>query len=128
MSFKLGLRSRLNLRGVHPDLVRVVERAIQITAVDFTVIEGVRTPIRQSKLYASGASKTLNSRHITGHAVDVVPYINGRISWRWPDFHPVVAAMKAAAAELDIEITCGADWESFPDGPHHQLSWGKYPA
>ena len=64
--FALGPRSKMRLNGVHPDLVKVVERAIQITTIDFTVLEGVRSPERQRVLYDAGASQTLNSRHIPG--------------------------------------------------------------
>jgi len=72
MTFKLGKKSRERLIGVHPDLIRVVERAIELTDVDFTVLEGIRSKSRQEKLVASGASQTMNSRHLTGHAVDLV--------------------------------------------------------
>ena len=75
MTYKLGTRSLQSLSGVHPDLVAVVKRAIQITPQDFTVIEGVRNIERQKQLVAKGASKTMNSRHITGHAVDMVPWL-----------------------------------------------------
>lgn len=127
MSFKLGVRSRQNLQGVHPDLVKVVERAIQITKQDFTVIEGMRTRQRQAQLVKSGASKTMNSRHLTGHAVDITPWVNGSISWDWKFYNEVREAMFQAAHELGIEIEWGGNWESFRDGPHWQLSWSKYP-
>ena len=68
--YSLGVRSKARLKGVHPDLVKVVEKAIQLTTVDFTVLEGVRDAVRQEKLVESGASQTMNSRHLTGHAVD----------------------------------------------------------
>lgn len=88
--FVLGERSLKNLWGVHPDLVAVVKRAIQITRTDFAVIEGVRTKERQKELVRKGASKTMNSRHLTGHAVDIVPVKNGAISWRIDDIHPTL--------------------------------------
>ena len=84
MSFALGNKSRVNLNGVHPDLVRVVELAIKKTPVDFTVTEGLRTIERQKQLVAAGASKTLSSRHITGHAVDLAALIDGKVEWSWP--------------------------------------------
>ena len=71
MSYALGERSRQRLACVHPDLVKVVERAIQITPVDFTVLEGRRTKERQAELLKAGATTTMNSRHLTGHAVDL---------------------------------------------------------
>lgn len=124
MSFKLGTRSEENLAGVHPDLVAVVRRAIEITKQDFTVIEGVRTLQRQKQLKASGASKTLNSRHLTGHAVDIVPY---PVSWDWARFYPIADAMKKAAKELKIDVDWGGDWKTFKDGPHWELNWKVYP-
>jgi peptidoglycan L-alanyl-D-glutamate endopeptidase CwlK len=126
MSYSLGLRSKKNLIGVHPDLVKVVKRAIQLTSVDFTVIEGLRTVERQQKLVASGASKTMRSRHLTGHAVDIVPYVGGRIRWDWPLFDPIESAMKEAAQLEDVPIEWGGDWLRFKDGPHWQLPWDKY--
>ncbi len=127
MSFQLGKRSRKRLRGVHPDLVRVVERAILTTEIDFTVLEGMRTVARQRKLVASGASRTMNSRHLTGHAVDLGAYVDRRVAWDWPLYHKIAKAMKAAARDEGVPIDCGADWKNFPDGPHYQLSWKKYP-
>jgi peptidoglycan L-alanyl-D-glutamate endopeptidase CwlK len=125
--YKLGERSRLRLKGVHPDLVKVVEHAINISAVDFTVLEGVRTPERQKLLRDSGASQTLNSRHITGHAVDLGALIDGEVRWDWPLYHKIAAAMKQAAKDVNVKIVCGADWRRFPDGPHFELDRRKYP-
>lgn len=127
MTYKLGWRSRFRLRGVHSDLVLVVGKAIQITEVDFTVLEGVRTLKRQHILVARGASKTLRSRHLTGHAVDLGALVNGRIDWSWPLYHKIADAMKAASVELGISIESGRDWRRFKDGPHHQLPWSDYP-
>jgi len=124
MAYHLSKRSLGNLEGVHPDLVAVVKRAIEITEQDFSVIEGVRSVERQRELVAKGASKTMNSRHLTGHAVDLAPY---PLSWDWEYFWPIVEAMQTAADELGVDLTSGAYWENFPDGPHHELSWGSYP-
>jgi peptidoglycan L-alanyl-D-glutamate endopeptidase CwlK len=122
MSYVLGKRSLGNLEGVHPDLVAVVKRAIQITKSDFVVIEGVRSKERQKELVAKGASKTLNSRHITGHAVDIAPW---PITWEKKAFIPIVEAMKQAADELGIDVVHGHDWGW--DSPHHELSRKTYP-
>lgn len=127
MAFKLGIRSNFNLRGVHPDLVRVVRRAIEITSVDFAVIEGLRTVKRQRELVAKGASKTMNSRHLSGHAVDLVPMVAGKPVWKMELCGKVAAAMKQAAKEEMVPIEWGGDW-SFADGPHFQLTWEAYPA
>lgn len=124
--FTFGARSDRNLRGVHPDLVRVVRRALQLSPVDFTVIEGLRTKTRQAELVAAGASWTLNSRHLTGHAVDIAPFIAGTVRWDWPPFRVLAQAMKKAAAELDVPISWGGDWK-VRDGPHFELSRKAYP-
>lgn len=123
MSYSLGKKSLLKLEGVHPDMVAVVKLAITLTEQDFSVGEGLRTVERQKKLVASGKSTTMNSRHITGHAVDLFPY---PVSWDWQFFHPIAKAMKQAAQTLDIDLEWGGDWKSFPDGPHFQLSWKAY--
>jgi len=127
MAYKLGPRSVARLKGVHEDLVKVVERAIEITTVDFTVLEGLRDPLRQKKLVEAGASQTLNSRHITGHAVDLGAWIEDEVRWDWPLYHKIAKAMKEAAKELDVAIIWGGDWKGFPDGPHFELDRRKYP-
>jgi len=125
--FKLAPRSQMRLKGVHPDLVKVVERAIEITTVDFTVLEGLRDPMRQKRLVESGASQTLNSRHITGHAVDLGAWVDDQVDWSWPLYHQIAAAMKTAAKELGVSIVWGGDWRTFKDGPHFELSRKEYP-
>lgn len=125
--FYFSQRSKNNLKGVHPDLVRVAKRAIQLTTVDFVVTEGLRTPERQRQLKAAGASRTLNSRHITGHAIDVAALIGRDVRWDWPLYERIAKAFKAAAAELDVAIVWGGDWSSFKDGPHFELDRRRYP-
>jgi len=127
MAYVLSARSRARLAGVHADLVRVVERAIETTEVDFAVLEGLRSKERQAELVEAGASKTLNSRHLTGHAVDLGAWVGG-IRWDWPLYHRIAKAMKAAAGELGVPLEWGGDWRRFKDGPHFQLSWRHYPA
>ena len=128
MGYSLGSRSKKRLEGVHPDLVRVVERAIELTEVDFTVLEGMRTVARQKKLVAKGASTTMNSRHLTGHAVDIGAWVGGTVRWDWPLYYKLAEAMKQAAKELNVDLEWGGDWKSFKDGPHFELSWAAYPA
>jgi len=122
--FKLSQRSIDRLNGVHPDLASVVKLAIERSEVDFMVTEGLRSKERQKELVAAGASKTMNSRHITGHAVDLAAYVNG-IRWDWPLYEKIAKAMKQAAYELNIKIEWGGDWKSFKDGPHFQIPWGS---
>lgn len=122
----LGPRSLGRLKGVHPDLVKVVRRAIEITPIDFTVLEGLRTVERQKTLVASGASKTMNSRHITGHAVDIAPLVGGEIRWDWPLFHKLAPFIKQAAKECGVKIVWGGDWLRFKDGPHWELPRRHY--
>jgi peptidoglycan L-alanyl-D-glutamate endopeptidase CwlK len=125
MTFKLSQRSLQSLSGVHPDLVAVVKLALTITEQDFTVIEGVRNINRQRQLLKAGKSTTMNSRHITGHAVDMVPW---PVDWNDLErFEVVSEAMKIAADELDIPIVWGGDWNSFYDAPHFELDRKVYP-
>lgn len=126
-TFRLSQRSLSRLVGVHPDLVKVVKRAIEITPTDFMVVEGLRTRARQKELVAAGASLTTNSRHITGHAVDLAPVVGGKLRWDGPLFPPIAAAMKAAASELGVALEWGGDWRSFLDMPHFQLNRKAYP-
>ena len=128
MPYAFGSRSLQRLEGIHPDLRRVMDRAIATTDLDFTVLEGLRSLERQKKLVASGASKTLKSRHLTGHAVDIAPHIEGKVSWDWPLYHKLAKVVKAAAAHEGVKIEWGGDWRSFKDGPHWQLPWRDYPA
>lgn len=123
---KLGSRSLSRLVGVHPDLIKVVEHAITISETDFTVLEGMRTPERQKTLVESGASWTMNSRHITGHAVDLGAWVDDRVDWSWPLYAKIAAAMKNAAKDLDIPIVWGGDWKQ-KDGPHFELDRKVYP-
>ena len=125
---QLDERSVTRLDGVHPDLVRVVMRAAEFSDVDFIVTEGLRTMKRQRELVAAGASKTLNSRHLTGHAIDFAPVVNGEVTWKWPPFFLIADAFKRAARELGVQIQWGGDWKRFKDGPHIELDRKIYPA
>lgn len=121
MAFNLSERSLSRLRGVDPRLVAVVHRAIELTPIDFIVTEGLRTRERQRELVNAGASRTMNSRHITGDAVDVAAYVAGEVRWDWPLYPKIASAFKAAALELNTPITWGGDWPRFRDGPHFEL-------
>jgi peptidoglycan LD-endopeptidase CwlK len=132
MSIILSVRSLERLAGAHPDLRKVIERAAAISDIDFTVLEVLRTPARQRQLVASGASKTMNSRHLPGsdgksRAVDIAPMIGGKVSWDWPLYHRLAPIIKQAANDVGVPIEWGGDWKSFRDGPHWQLPWKAYP-
>lgn len=119
----LTARDLERLKGVHPDLVRVVARARRETP--FMVIEGVRTMARQRELLAKGASKILDSRHLTGHAVDLGPL---PLDWNdWPAFRAMADAVLRAAKAEGVPITWGGSWPTFRDGPHFELPRGDYP-
>ena len=140
MTYVLGAKSKERLKGVHPKLVEVVEMAIQLTAQDFMVLEGVRTPARQKELYAQGRNGdkrpkvtwTLNSNHFVnkttgyGHAVDLVPF---PVDWSHKKLDVVSKAMFAAADTLGVKIRWGADWDrdgkprekGESDSPHFEL-------
>jgi peptidoglycan L-alanyl-D-glutamate endopeptidase CwlK len=127
VSIVLGQRSISRLEGVHPDLVRVVKKAAAMSPLDFTVLEGLRTLDRQRQLMSAGATKTMNSRHLTGHAVDIAPMIGGTVRWDWPLYHQLAAVVKDAAKAENVPIQWGGDWRTFKDGPHWELPWKFYP-
>ena len=131
MKYVFGTKSESKLTGVHPDLVKVVRRALEICEYDFAVIEGVRTIARQQQLFVAGKSKTMNSRHLTGHAVDLYPSGN---PIPWIRCHNIKDAMFEAANELGVPIRWGGDFngngikdDSFIDMPHFELKRSHYP-
>lgn len=124
--FVFGKRSENNLLGVHPHLVSVARRALEISPIDFVVIEGRRTPARQKALVEAGASWTMNSRHLTGHAIDVAAWVGGTVRWDWPLYEALGKVFKDAANQQDIPIVWGGDWK-VRDGPHFELDRKVYP-
>lgn len=133
-------RDEQRLQGVHPDLVRVVRAAVGNSDVDFTVTDGLRTLARQKELVAKGASRTLKSRHLTGHAVDLAVVIGGEVRWDWPLYMKLANSMRLAAITENVPIVWGGTWKllntskppftlhkSFPDGPHFELLSSTYP-
>lgn len=127
----LSARSQKTLQGIHPDLVKVVIRAhalAQADGLDFIVTDGLRSSETQRKLVAAGKSKTMKSRHLTGHAVDLCASHGVKdVSWDEDDLRAIAAKMKQAATELGVPIEWGGDWKSFVDMPHYQLPWKQYP-
>jgi len=124
---KYSQRSLNNLRGIHPDLRCVIDQALQDSPLDFVVIEGLRTVDRQKQLVAQGASRTMNSRHITGHAVDLMPIGPSGPAFDWPLYDQLGPAVKLAADKLGVALDWGGDWKSFRDGPHFELDRSAYP-
>ena len=122
-NFKLSQRSLDRLKGVDANLVKVVKRAIQISQYDFMVVEGLRSKETQAEYVKKGVSKTMNSYHLTGHAVDLAPLENGAIDWnnKKGQFDAVAKAVKQAAKELNVQIEWGGDWVRFVDKPHFQV-------
>lgn len=121
----LSSRDMQRLAGVHPDLVRVISRAR--ASADFIVTEGLRTEARQRQLVAAGASQTMHSRHLTGHAVDLAALVDGTVRWDWPLYDRLALAVKRAAVEEEVAIAWGGDWPKFRDGPHFELDRRRYP-
>jgi peptidoglycan L-alanyl-D-glutamate endopeptidase CwlK len=151
MPYTLGVKSLANLAGVHPDLSRVVKRAILISGQDFGVHEGLRSEATQAEYLRRGVTKTKNSKHLKqtdgfSHAVDLVPYLNGVLRWEWPLIYPIALAMRAAAVEYGVKLRWGGVWDKslnelpsglegavhdysarhpgpdFLDGPHYELT------
>lgn len=126
-NFRFSQRSENNLKGINPNLMKVVRRALEISAVDFSVIEGLRTVERQKELVATGKSQTMNSRHISGNAVDLLP-----VGGDWNNYKcwlPVLNAMQQAGKELGVKLRFGITWTDNPndkpakflDAPHIEL-------
>ena len=121
MTFSLSQKSLDTMNGVKDPLVNVVKRAIQISEIDFKVLEGVRTLERQKELLARKVTQTLNSKHLTGDAVDLGALKNGEITWDKASYAIIAKAMKQAAKELNVNIRWGGDFKTFFDGPHFEL-------
>ena len=128
MTFTPTVKSQSRLAGVHPDLAKLVARVYEITDADFFVLEGVRTLEQEKANFAKGASQTMNSRHLTGHAIDIgARDANGVLTWEWKYYAHLAEIFKKASAELNIPITWGGDWKTLKDGGHFELKWSAYP-
>jgi peptidoglycan LD-endopeptidase CwlK len=153
-TYILGTRSLANLTGVHLDLVAIVKRAIEITSIDFAVVQGIRTVEQQREYVRTGASQTMDSRHLTGHAVDLVPFIGNTVRWELTLMYPIATAIRFAALEMKVPVRWGGCWSpyltaseetpedlvgdyvarkraagqrSFVDGGHFELPRPEYP-
>lgn len=127
MTFRFGLRSQANLIGVHKDLQEVAYLALMLSPIDFAITDGVRSRAEQLELFETNKTKTMHSRHLTGHAIDIVALVDGKVTWGWKHYEDIATAFKAAAARLNIDLEWGGDWVSFKDGPHFQLAYKSYP-
>lgn len=101
---------------VHPDLCDVVDHALSISTMDFGVQDGLRDQEEQKQLVRMGASRTMKSRHLMGedgygHAVDLVPYYNGKLRWEWEMIYPVAEAVHHASLDLEVPIRWGGVWD-----------------
>lgn len=125
--FILSPRSRANLFGVHADLVNVVNRAIEISTVEFVITQGLRTAEQQEQDVKSGHSETKDSRHLFGMAVDVAAVAGGQVTWDWPFYMKIADAFLQAGAELNVAIIWGGSWKTLRDGCHFELNRSHYP-
>ena len=123
--FKLSKKSLGKLSEVNPDLQKLVKSAISLSTIDFGISEGMRTKERQQLLYNSGKSQTMNSRHLTGHAVDVYAWKDGAVSWEFEDYETINVAFSQAAKLTNTPFVWGGSWKSFKDGPHFELKREK---
>lgn len=115
MTYALGAKSKQRLVGVHPDLVRCVQLAITLSSQDFTVLEGVRSIETQREYVRTGASQTMDSRHLKGpqgygRAVDLAAWLGGGVRWEWALYPPIADAMRRAAIQLGIPVRWGGGW------------------
>ena len=124
--YSFSQRSKDRLKGVHPDMVKVMQEAIKESPLDFGITEGVRTLERQKELFEAGKSQTMNSRHLKGFAVDIAVFEGGKLTWEFPKYQIVADHIKKVAKDLGIPIVWGGDWVSFKDGPHFELNRSKY--
>ena len=122
MTFHLSAKSQIKLSLVHPDLQKVVHAAIKVTAVEFIVTEGLRTLQRQEELLKARATTTMNSRHLTGHAVDVAAIVNSHADWHPQLYHHIADAFLAESAKLQIPLIWGGNWLTFKDLCHFELN------
>lgn len=132
MPVTLTAADEAKLKKVHPDLVKVIRQAAKTTTVPFRIMETSRSAAQQEKNIKAGVSKTRRSRHIVSkdglcRAADIVPMVDGKVSWAWPMYYKLAPVMKAAAKAVGVPVEWGGDWKTFRDGPHWQLPWAKYP-
>ena len=124
----MNARSLMLLAKAHPDLRRLMIEAAKECPVELEISEVMRTLARQASLVKAGASKTMTSRHLTGHAADFYVNVNGKLRWDWPLYVIAATHIKKVATAFDIRIVWGGDWKGFRDGPHVELDRKVYPS
>lgn len=110
MTFAFSDRSRRNLEGVKTDLVRLCERALELSPIDFGITQGMRSEEEQAILVSIGRSQTMNSRHLTGDAIDFAPYVSGSYRDEWPFYYPIVDVFIQVAREARMTFIWGGAW------------------
>lgn len=126
MGYKLGTKSLSNLKGVHPDLVKVVKRAIELTECDFTVTEGLRTKATQALYVKQGKSQTMNSKHLDGLAVDLAAWVNGTLNWNFDYYFKIADAVRKASIELGMKVKWGGAWRYLNDYDSSRKAYDAY--
>jgi len=127
MTFSFGIKSSERLSKVHPDLQKVFNEAIKESPLDFSITQGLRTKEQQKVLFDAGKSQTMNSRHLTGKAVDIAVIKDGEVTWDFKYYQLVSDHIKKIAKDMKIDVVWGGDWVSFRDGPHFELHRSVYP-
>lgn len=128
MSNRFTHRSFTHLAGVRPELVVVAYHALLLSPIPFQITDGLRTEEEQAILLAAGKSRTMRSRHLTGHAIDVVALQNGIVSWDWSLYETIANYFNKASKETGIKVAWGGNWKGFRDGPHFELDRELFPA
>ena len=131
MNFSFGKKSEEKLASVHRDLSRVARKALELSPVDFGITEGLRSEEKQKQLVAEGASKTMKSKHLTGHAIDIACFVDGEVTWKLEYYQIVANAFALACDELKVNLRWGGSWKvnnfkldpenKFVDAVHFEL-------
>lgn len=119
--YRFSNRSLKNLKGVDAKLVILAGLMLNISPYDFVITEGLRTRERQKFLVKTGKSQTMNSKHLTGHAIDIAILINGKVTWEYKYYKEFAYEFKKLAKFLNFNVTWGGDWKSFIDAPHFSI-------
>jgi len=111
MNFQFGKKSEERLATVHRDLSRVARKALSLSPVDFGITEGIRSEGKQKQLVEEGASKTMKSKHLTGHAIDIACFVDGEVTWKLEYYQIVANAFALACDELKVNLRWGGSWK-----------------